>query len=54
MTRLVEVDHLVKHFTRGGGLLRKGARVAAVDDVSFSIAEGETFGFSVPAEVASA
>src|SRR5881409_3111375 len=41
---LVDVSHLVKHFTRGGGLLRKGTRVAAVDDVSFSIAEGETFG----------
>jgi oligopeptide transport system ATP-binding protein len=41
---LVEVSHLVKHFVRGGGLLRKGTRVAAVDDVSFTIEEGETFG----------
>src|SRR5262245_2401768 len=41
---LVEVDHLVKHFTRGGGLLRAGTRVAAVDGVSFAIDEGETFG----------
>src|SRR5256885_4883773 len=41
---LVEVERLVKHFTRGGGLLRKGTRVAAVDDVSFTIDEGETFG----------
>jgi len=41
---LVEVTNLVKHFTRGGGLLRKGARVTAVDDVSFQIDEGETFG----------
>jgi len=41
---LVEVAHLVKHFTRGGGLLRAGTRVTAVDDVSFAIAEGETFG----------
>jgi len=41
---LVEVDHLVKHFTRDGGLFRAGTRVAAVDDVSFSIDEGETFG----------
>ncbi len=41
---LVEVSHLVKHFTRGGGLLRPASRVAAVDDVSFSIEEGETFG----------
>jgi ABC-type oligopeptide transport system ATPase subunit len=41
---LVEVSHLVKHFVRGGGLFRSGTRVAAVDDVSFSIEEGETFG----------
>ena len=41
---LVEVSHLVKHFTRGGGFLRAGTRVAAVDDVSFHIDEGETFG----------
>ncbi len=41
---LVEVSHLVKHFTRDAGLFRAGTRVAAVDDVSFSIEEGETFG----------
>ena len=41
---LVEVSHLVKHFTRDAGLFRAGSRVAAVDDVSFSIDEGETFG----------
>src|SRR5438270_12584256 len=41
---LVEVDHLVKHFLRDAGLLRPGTRVAAVDDVSFTIDEGETFG----------
>jgi ABC-type oligopeptide transport system ATPase subunit len=41
---LVEVRHLVKHFTRGGGLLRPRTTVRAVDDVSFSIEEGETFG----------
>jgi ABC-type oligopeptide transport system ATPase subunit len=41
---LVEVAHLVKHFTRDAGLFRAGTRVAAVDDVSFSIEEGETFG----------
>jgi oligopeptide transport system ATP-binding protein len=41
---LVEVSRLVKEFTRGGGLFRKATRVAAVDDVSFSIEEGETFG----------
>jgi ABC-type oligopeptide transport system ATPase subunit len=41
---LVEVSHLVKTFTRDTGLFRAGARVVAVDDVSFSIEEGETFG----------
>jgi ABC-type oligopeptide transport system ATPase subunit len=40
---LVEVRHLVKHFTRGGGLFRSRTTVRAVDDVSFSIEEGETF-----------
>jgi ABC-type oligopeptide transport system ATPase subunit len=41
---LVDVSHLVKHFVRGGGLFGRGTVVKAVDDVSFSIAEGETFG----------
>jgi oligopeptide transport system ATP-binding protein len=41
---LVEVSHLVKRFVRGGGLLRRGTTVTAVDDVSFSIEAGETFG----------
>jgi oligopeptide transport system ATP-binding protein len=41
---LVEVSHLVKTFTRDAGLFRAGTRAAAVDDVSFSIDEGETFG----------
>jgi ABC-type oligopeptide transport system ATPase subunit len=41
---LVEVEHLVKRFARGAGLLRAGTPVAAVDDVSFDIEEGETFG----------
>jgi oligopeptide transport system ATP-binding protein len=41
---LVEVSHLVKTFTRGGGLFRPGASVTAVDDVSFAIEQGETFG----------
>src|SRR5919201_904670 len=41
---LVEVSHLVKHFVRGKGLFRSGTVVRAVDDVSFSIVEGETFG----------
>jgi ABC-type oligopeptide transport system ATPase subunit len=41
---LVEVSRLVKQFTRGGGFLRAGTVVNAVDDVSFTIEEGETFG----------
>ena len=41
---LVDVVHLVKHYTRHAGLLHAGTRVAAVDDVSFSIEEGETLG----------
>jgi ABC-type oligopeptide transport system ATPase subunit len=40
----VDVSHLVKHFVRGGGLFGRGTVVKAVDDVSFSIEEGETFG----------
>jgi len=34
----------VKEFGRAGGLLRRGAVVRAVEDVSFTIDEGETFG----------
>jgi len=41
---LVEVVRLVKHFARGKGLFRPGQIVKAVDDVSFTIEEGETFG----------
>src|SRR5204863_9480589 len=41
---LVEVSRLVKHFVRDAGLLRKGRLVKAVDDISFSIDQGETFG----------
>jgi ABC-type oligopeptide transport system ATPase subunit len=41
---LVEVVHLVKRFDRGGGLFGRHRMVTAVDDVSFSIEEGETFG----------
>jgi len=38
------VRHLVKEFGRRGGLFRKASHVRAVNDVSFSIDEGETFG----------
>ncbi len=41
---LVEVRNLVKHFERGGGFLRAKTVVRAVDGVSFSIEEGETYG----------
>jgi peptide/nickel transport system ATP-binding protein/oligopeptide transport system ATP-binding protein len=41
---LLEVRHLVKDFGRKVGLLRPATLVRAVDDVSFSIDEGETFG----------
>jgi ABC-type oligopeptide transport system ATPase subunit len=41
---LVDIRHLTKHFTRGGGLFRAPSLVKAVDDVSFAIEEGETFG----------
>jgi oligopeptide transport system ATP-binding protein len=41
---LVEVRNLVKHFQRGGGFLRTASVVRAVDNVSFSIDEGETYG----------
>jgi ABC-type oligopeptide transport system ATPase subunit len=41
---LVEVRHLVKQFSRREGFLRKPSIVRAVNDVSFTVDEGETFG----------
>ncbi len=41
---LLEVRHLVKHFVSSRGLFSKASVVKAVDDVSFSIGEGEMFG----------
>jgi oligopeptide transport system ATP-binding protein len=41
---LLDVRHLVKHFARKQGLFRPSSIVRAVDDVSFSIEEGEMFG----------
>jgi oligopeptide transport system ATP-binding protein len=41
---LLEVRHLVKEFGRKGGLLRKATVVRAVNDVTFAVEEGETFG----------
>ena len=41
---LLEVRHLVKEFPRRRGLFRTAAGIRAVDDVTFSVEEGETFG----------
>jgi ABC-type oligopeptide transport system ATPase subunit len=41
---LLEVRHLVKEFTHGKRLVGKPTAVRAVDDVSFTIERGETFG----------
>ena len=41
---LLEVNNLVKEFARTPGLFGKRSVVRAVDDVSFSIEAGETFG----------
>ena len=44
MPPLLDVRHLVKKFSRREGLLAKPSVVRAVNDVSFTIDEGETFG----------
>ena len=44
MAPLLDVRHLVKHFVRKHGLWRAPSVVKAVDDVSFSVDEGEMFG----------
>jgi oligopeptide transport system ATP-binding protein len=44
MAALLEVRNLVKHFARKQGLFQKPSVVKAVDDVSFTIDEGEMFG----------
>ena len=42
---LINIDHLVKYYPVFGGVFRhEVAQVKAVDDVSFSIKEGETLG----------
>ena len=42
---ILEVQHLVKHFPVGGGMLSGPAAVVrAVDDVSFAVRRGETLG----------
>lgn len=43
--QILRIEHLVKHFPiRGGFLRRTTGKVYAVNDVSFSIRRGETFG----------
>ena len=44
MPPLLEVRRLVKHFTRKQGLFARPSLVRAVDDVSFTVDEGEMFG----------
>ena len=44
MIPLLSVDRLVKHYRSGGMFARKDAIVKAVDQVSFTIATGETLG----------
>src|SRR3954463_6630253 len=41
---LLQVDSLTKHFPIRGGLFARHKTVRAVDDVSFTIAKGETVG----------
>jgi len=43
-TPVIEVRHLVKDYRRGRRWLHRGALFRAVDDVSFTIGEGETLG----------
>ncbi len=44
MSALLTVRNLTKHFESRRGLLQKPRIVRAVDDVSFEVREGETFG----------
>jgi len=44
VTPLLDVRHLVKDFPAATGLFGRGGTIRAVDDVSFAIEAGETFG----------
>ncbi len=44
MSALLSVRHLTKEFSSSGGLFREPRVVRAVEDVSFDVHEGETFG----------
>ncbi|WP_084500755.1 dipeptide ABC transporter ATP-binding protein [Halalkalibacillus halophilus] len=41
---LLEVNGLKKYFSTGGGMLKKKQQVKAVDDMTFTVKEGETLG----------
>ncbi|ART82166.1 peptide ABC transporter substrate-binding protein [Oceanisphaera profunda] len=41
---LLQLENLAQHFTLGGGLLRRGQTLYAVDGVSFTLAAGKTLG----------
>lgn len=51
MTELLKIENLEKHFHSGGGILRKGYSVKAVDGVSLSLKKGETLGWSESLDV---
>ncbi|WP_445401473.1 ABC transporter ATP-binding protein [Zobellella sp. An-6] len=44
MSVLLKVENLKQHFTLGGGLLRRGKTLYAVDGVSFELEAGKTLG----------
>ena len=44
MSALLDVRNLTKEFPGSGGLFRRAPAVRAVDDVSFAVEPGETFG----------
>ncbi len=47
MTKILQVEGLAKHYPVRGGLLnRVKARIKAVDDVSFEVEDGTTFGIA--------
>jgi peptide/nickel transport system ATP-binding protein len=41
---ILEANGIVRLFRRGGGLLRPGKRIVALDSASFTLTEGETLG----------
>jgi oligopeptide transport system ATP-binding protein len=44
VSALLDVRNLTKDFPGAGGLFRRGPAVRAIDDVSFAVEPGETFG----------